>query len=185
MSDTAETYFDNDYLGPTLWTGLLLWPMLSQLGLELIQPFRAITGYDKYTWNNLFTRYAWNSMIGGHETWYSFMWVVWLFSFIQKPFFQKSMFWSYVVGMCLNFLSLTWVNIAFLIAGVSEGGNWGDLYWALIYDVVFFGLNAIVYYVTLPKMAKFYRWREQDWWRWDKDLERGGIDLDFEPLMSV
>ena len=61
-------------------------------------------------------------------------------------------------------LNTLWINVAFIVGGATDGGYWGDLYWALIYDAVFFGLNAIIYWTTLPGMCKYYRWREQEWW---------------------
>ena len=48
--------------------------------------------------------------------------------------------------------------------------------------MLFFGLNALDYYLLFPKTVAFYRWREQDWWKekWDGWLEAGGINLDLD-----
>ena len=90
------------------------------------------------------------------------------------------MFWSYIVGNSLSFFFTFVINVMFLVGGIVDGGDWGNLYYPLIYDVLFFGFNAIVYYLLLPKMAAFYRWREQDWWKakWDDWLQSGGVELD-------
>ena len=87
-----------------------------------------------------------------------------------------------IVGQALAWVSMIWINIAFLIGGVTDGGDWSNLYTPLIYDVFFFGLNALDYYLLLPKYTAFYRWQEQDWWKpkYTKWLETGGIKLDLD-----
>ena len=96
------------------------------------------------------------------------------------------MFWSYIVGSAFAFFFTGGINICFLVGGIVDGGDWSNLYYPLIYDVFFFGFNAIFYYLSLAKMTAFYRWREQDWWKekWDGWLESGGIQLDLDEEMD-
>ena len=154
--------------------------LLANTGMALYLPEKIMYGSLSKTNKNWWTKWAWGWMIGGNEWWYYFQGAVWCFSFIRKPFFQKSMFWSYIVGNSLSFFFTFVINVMFLVGGIVDGGDWGNLYYPLIYDVLFFGFNAIVYYLLLPKMAAFYRWREQDWWKakWDDWLQSGGVELD-------
>ena len=78
------------------------------------------------------------------------------------------------------------LNVEFLVGGIINNDNWSDLYTPIAYDVLFFGLNAIVYYLLFPQMVAYYRWRDQDWWnvKWEKWLEAGGIDLDLNSDMG-
>ena len=71
-----------------------------------------------------------------------------------------------------------------MIGGLTDGGDWWNLFWPIIYDIIFFGFNAILYYVLMPKMAAYYRWREQDWWKWTDLFELGGTDLDMESAVD-
>ena len=92
------------------------------------------------------------------------------------------MFWSYIVGTALALFFAVAINILFMVGGIVDGGDWGNLYYPLIFDVLFFGFNAIVYYLLLPKLMAYYRWREQDWYNknWDEWFEKGGINLDLD-----
>ena len=97
-------------------------------------------------------------MIGGNYWWYYLIGCVWLFAWIRKPFQLKALFWSMIVGQALAWVSMIWINICFLVGGVTDGGDWSNLYTPLIYDAFFFGLNALDYYLLLPKYTAFYRW---------------------------
>ena len=125
-------------------------------------------------------------MIGGTEWWYYFPGCVWLFSYIQHPFFQKSFFWSLIVGNALAVFFLLVVNLHFLVGGIIDNDDWGNLYYPIAYDVMFFGFNAIVYYLLFPQMVAYYRWREQGWWneKWEKWLTAGGIEFEMDSDMG-
>ena len=58
--------------------------------------------------------------------------------------------------------------MAFLIGGLKEGSDWGNLYWPVIYDVFFFGFQSIAFYVSLPRAARFYKWNEELYWNQDQ-----------------
>ena len=180
MTDLAENYFNTDYKSASLWFGLAMINLLANSGMMLFGPLKTNFGWPKE--KSWWIRWAWGWMIGGNEYWYYFQGLVWCFSFIKKPFFQKSMFWSYIVGQGLAFFFTFVVNVMFLVGGILDNNDWWDLIWPLIYDVLFFGLNAITYYLLIPKMVAFYRWREQEWWndKYTGWLEAGGIKLDFD-----
>ena len=183
MTDPAEeTYFNKEYLGSSLWFGLGIVNLLGGLGAYMFTPTYVTVGKINETTWNWWTQNAWYWLIGGNMIWYYFIGLVWCFSYIHHPFFQKSMFWSYIVGSAFAFFFAVGINIEFLVGGILDGGDWSNLYYPLIYDVFFFGFNAIFYYLSLAKMTAFYRWREQDWWKekWDGWLESGGIQLDLD-----
>lgn len=112
-------------------------------------------------------------MIGGTEMWYYMPGLAWCFSYIHTPFMQKGFFWSIIVGYFTAVFFLLVLNLNFLIGGIIDYydciGDWGHVYYPIIYDAVFVLLNAIVYYFLFPQMTAYYRWREQDWWnkKWD------------------
>ena len=184
MSDLAEeTYFNKEYLGANLVFGLVIINALANLGMFMFLP--TLVEYGKLSDNdvlNKWTKRAWGWMIGGNYWWYYFIGAVWLFSFIRKPFAQKALFWSYIVGQHIALVSTLWINICWAIGGAKEGGDWSNLYTPIIYDVLFFGLYSLDYYLLFPKIVAFYRWREQDWWKekWEGWLEAGGMNLDLD-----
>ena len=182
MTD-VDTYFNYEYLGETLTYGRVIVNLLAMFGsIMYIVPYYNGNGW---IWNqnwNWATSQAWYWIAGGGYWWYWFIGCVWLFSSIKKPFPQKSMFWSIVVGQALAWLFTIYINVLMIVGGAMEGGSWQNLYVPIIYDVFFFGFNAIDYYLLFPKYTAFYRWREQEWWnpKWDKWLEAGGIKLDLD-----
>ena len=184
MTDLSEeTYFNDKYLGSTLWFGLGIVNALGGLGAYIFTPSYIKYGkiHEHVFWNWA-TQQAWYWMIGGNMIWYYFIGAVWLFSYTKKPFPQKSMFWSIIVGQALAWVNTLYVNVCFIVGGAMKGGDWSNLYYPLIYDVFFFGFNALDYYLLFPKYTAYYRWREQDWWgeKWDGWLEAGGISLDID-----
>ena len=56
--------------------------------------------------------------------WYYFIGAVWLFSYIRKPFPQKSLFWSIMVGQALAWVNTLFVNVMFAVGGAMNGGTW-------------------------------------------------------------
>ena len=185
MTDPAEeTYFDTQYQSASLVFGLVMINLLANTGLALFLPTWITEGKmsQRTAPINWWTKWAWGWLIGGNEWWYYFQGAVWLFAFIKHPFFQKAMFWSYIVGNSIAFFFAVAINIMFLVGGVLEYGDWGNLYYPLIFDVLFFGFNAIVYYLLLPNLFAYYRWRDQDWYnsKWTKWIEKGGINLDID-----
>ena len=155
-----QTYFNKDYQSASLWWGLGVINVLANLGMFMWIPYWI--HYGDYKWakgrRNWWTRQAWGWMIGGNYWWYWFIGCVWLFAWIRKPFQLKALFWSMIVGQAIAWVSMIWINICMLVGGVTDGGDWSNLYLPLIYDAVFFGFNAIDYYLLLPKYSAFYRW---------------------------
>ena len=188
MSDlTEETYFNKEYLGATLWYGLAVINALANLGWFMYLPTYVKYGkLSEIDWLNKWTKMAWGWMIGGNYWWYWFIGAVWLFSYIRKPFPQKALFFSIIVGQAIAWVATLWINICWIVGGAMDEANWGNLYYPLIYDFFFFGLNALDYYLLFPKYAAYYRWREQDWWKekWDGWLEAGGMNLDLDDKES-
>ena len=92
------------------------------------------------------------------------------------------MFWSIMVGQGLGWVNTLFVNVMFIVGGAMNGGTWQNLYVPIIYDIFFFGFNAIDYFLLFPKYTAFYRWREQDWWgeKWDKWFQAGGMSFDLD-----
>ena len=96
----VDTYFDYRYLGETLTYGRVMVNLLAMFGAFMYAVPYWTTG-RKWIWDqswNWATSQAWYWIAGGGFWWYWFIGCVWLFSFIKKPFTQKSMFWSYIVG---------------------------------------------------------------------------------------
>ena len=119
-----EPYFNKEYLGSTLWFGIGIINALGGLGSYMYIPSWLNFGYIRDSpWNRM-TEIAWYWLIGGNMIWYYFIGAVWLFSYIRKPFPQKSLFWSIIVGQGLAWVNTLWVNIAFLVGGVTKGATW-------------------------------------------------------------
>ena len=176
----VDTYFDYRYLGETLTYGRVIVNVLAMYG-AMMYAYPYWANGRKWIWEqdgwNWATKQAWYWIAGGGFWWYWFIGCVWLFSFIKKPFTQKSMFWSYIVGQAIAWLFTLYINICMIVGGAMDGGSWQNLYVPIIYDVFFFGFNAIDYYLLFPKYTAFYRWREQTWWnpKWDKMLQGAGM----------
>ena len=155
----VETYFNKEYQSASLWWGIGIINALANLGMLMYLP--QYIKYNSYKGNpdkNWWTKRAWGWMIGGSYQQYYFIGCVWLFAWIRKPFQRKALFWSMIVGQAIAWIGMIWINICMLIGGVTDGGNWSNLYYPLIYDFFFFGLNALDYYLLLPKYTAFYRW---------------------------
>ena len=88
------------------------------------------------------------------------------------------MWWSYVVATVIAFLNMIWVNISYIIGAATDGGDWWNVLYAVMFDAAFLGLAGILHYILMPRMAAYYRWREQDWWKWDHLFELGGTELE-------
>ena len=41
-----------------------------------------------------------------------------------------------------------------------------------------FSYYAIFYYLLMPKVAAYYRWTEQSWWKWGDYMESTGVDFE-------
>ena len=187
MSDTAlaeETFFNQDYLSSALVTGLVLLPLMMLNGLDYYYLLKQMSGVasilDVKTHYNMndWTRYGWGNMIGGNATFNGMLWTVWLFSFIPHRFFQHSMFWITVISVILNLLNLIVFNIFFVVGYFMDGGAARDLYFVVIQDAQFLTYHAIFYYMLLPRLSAYYRWPEQDWWKWGDYMSLGGAEFD-------
>ena len=130
-----------------------------------------------YNWNNP-TKWAWSCMSGGNGTFNGLLWAVWLFSFIPHRFFQHSMFWITIISVVLNFINVIIFNIFYIVGYWMEGGQTYNLYFAVIQDAQFFTYYAIFYYMLLPRLSAYYRWPEQDWWKWGDYISLGGAEFD-------
>merc|ERR1712004_244843 len=136
-------YFNTEYTGATIVAGLLMYPAMASIGWPLYALDR-VAGDNKShreqmdKWNKA-TQYAWGCLFFGNNTWYGFLFSVWLFAYIKVPFFQESYWWSYVVATGLAVLNTVVVNVMFLVGGIMKGGKWNDLYFTLLYDFIFFG----------------------------------------------
>ena len=98
-SDIQEdTYFNNEYRGASLWYGLGIVNALANFSMLMFLPYFVKDGKKAIDKFNQWTQMAWGAMIGGNYMWYYFIGSVWLFSFIRKPFPQKALFWSIIVG---------------------------------------------------------------------------------------
>ncbi len=69
------------------------------------------------------------------------------------------------------------VNILFMIGGFKDGGSWSNLYWPLIYDLFFFGYQAIAFYVSMPRAARFYKWDEEEYYTGNSYREMADGDI--------
>ena len=185
----TEDYFNWDYESSILTTGLVMLPLMMIHGFDMYAVLMLSTGTNYKTvkagWND-FTSYAWGCMIGGNMTWNGFALVVWAFSFIESTFYQKSMFWSFVVAFGLSAVNLIIIDVFFIVGAVTTGGNlWMNLYVALINTVVTLGYHAVLMYALGPQIASFYRWHDQDWWSFgdflmDETLSDAELDSLFE-----
>ena len=88
MTDPAEetTYFNDKYLGSSLWFGLGIVNALGGLGAYMFIPTYVKYGMLNNDYWNKWTQKAWYWMIGGNMYWYYFIGCVWLFSYIKRPF---------------------------------------------------------------------------------------------------
>ena len=170
--------------------GILVIPLTASVGWLINWFYYLETGIGSVwlkLWNNRFTGYALQSGIGGNMAAYGFIEIVWLFSFIGSDFFQEAFLWSILVGVAGAFLNSLWVNVAFAVGGATLGGYWGDLYWAIVYDVVFLGMNAALFWGVMPDMVKFYKMQEKSWWNddWQYYLEKAVIIGEMEDDIST
>ena len=99
-------------------------------------------------------------MKAGQAALFGALFVVWLFSYIQDPFFQEALWWTYLGTTFASFLLALWINVAFFVGGATIGGDYWNYVWPFIYDAIFLGYHAIVYWTLIPGMDKYYRWFE-------------------------
>ena len=108
----------------------------------------------------MWTKWAWNSMKAGHSALYGFLFVVWCLSYIEDPFFQEALWWSYIATTFTSFLLAIWINVAFFVGGATEGGLFWNYVWVAIYDVLFLIYHGVTYWKLIPQMDMYYRWME-------------------------
>ena len=116
-------------------------------------------------------------MISGSEAIWLVALIMWGIAFIKEPKYQRYFYQSSCWLALISWVNALWVNIAFLVGGLTEDtADWSNLYYPLTYDVLTATWQLIIYFVLKPKLVKFYRWDEQDWWKEEGDFEESEMN---------
>ena len=165
---SGEEYF-GPHFGAAMWTGFFL-QALAHVGWEVTAIADPIADYNEdWKVGNSITEAAWWSMRGGNEAIYVTAFIMWGIAFIKEPKYQRYFFQSMIWLTLISWLNTAWINIAMLVGGLTEGGNWANLTFALVYDVFTFAWQAVIYFAFYPKLIKYYKWDEQAWWNGPED----------------
>ena len=164
----SDEYF-GPHFGASMWTGFFIMA-LAQTGWEVTGIYGPIRDLNlSWAIGNGITESAWWSMRGGNEAIYLTAFIMWGIAFIKEPKYQKYFFQSMIWLTLISWVNTAWINIAFLIGGLIEGGNWSNLVFPLAYDVLTIAWQLVIFYGFYPRLIKYYRWDEQPWWNGDDD----------------
>ena len=87
---------------------------------------------------NRITESAWWLMLGGNELIFFTAFIMWAIAFKKEPKYQRYFFQSMTWLSLFSWINAGWINLAFLIGGFTEGGNWANLVWPIVFDVFLF-----------------------------------------------
>ena len=153
----TDDFFNKNYETDAAWAGVMF-AMLSQLGYGIFETEAHIGKFQEYMTGIGFSLMTWvNEIVFGTIT------ILWALSYIEK---RK---YSYAYFRAIQWLSpATWANCVVANIMVILGIFWGEnpiyIIYPLVYDVFFFMFGSLIYYVTGPKMVRFYRWDERQWY---------------------
>lgn len=171
--DTA--FFDQDYKLQPIWLGLL-WFLIGTI--PSISYAAARPGYNC----NGFGWCGWGLTSGEWHGWYvleygigSAFWVLglfWLLAYIKRDdrLFQKLYYRAIAWIIPISWVLALWAFIAFMVGGTQVGGNIGhDFGYIFGFWIVLAGFEALGLVWLAPRVVKFYKWDQQDWWNYNKD----------------
>lgn len=164
-----SAYFDQDYKLQAIWLGLI-WFALSvmpQIIYRACRPWWRQGG--NLTWGEW---HAWRVMLWGNGSAFWVLMIFWLLAYVKavedrlmSKIYYRAIAWIIPISWILAL----WVFIAFLVGGLSTGGEIGpDMGYSFGYWVWTAGFEALAWFLA-PRVVKFYKWDQQPWWNYDED----------------
>ena len=154
-------YKDNDYWGYAAITGFL-WACLSQLGLGPMYWF-----YDQSNWGLAIDIGA-HMLSWGMEVIFGLIFIWWGLAFTHYVDYGRIYFRVIQFLVPASWAVVLAANLCF-IAGTIMKEDPVIITYPIIFDVFFFGIGAIIYFVLGEGNMHYYRWDEMNWWRYDSD----------------
>ena len=164
--DTA--YFDQDYKLQAIWLGLL-WFLLGTI---------PTIAYNVYVTTLSF---GWVMSAGEVHAWAVTRWalgdafwvlgIFWLLAYIKSVdsrLMQKIYYRAIAWIIPLSWVFLLWILIAFIVGATQTWGSTASIGFGIGMLVTYGGLEALAWYLA-PRVVKFYKWDQQDWWNYNKD----------------
>ena len=171
--DTA--YFDQDYKLQAVWLGLLWWLIsyTPAIAFNAARPGWHCDGlgYCGWTYLSAGAWHAWYVLQYGLGGDYALMGLFWLLAYIKRDdrIFQRIYYRAMAWGTGLSWLFFLWSLIAFIVGGTQYRGEWAGLGYWFGFAVFVGGCQFLGFYWLAPRVVKFYKFDQQDWWNYNKD----------------
>ena len=107
----------------------------------------------------------------GHGSIFGALGLFWLIAYaktdsrLPQKFYYRATAWL----IPLSWIIALWIFIAFIVGGTQENGLVGrDVGIAFGYWAFLAGGEALAWFLA-PRVGKYYRWSEQEWWNYNKE----------------
>ena len=158
-------YFDQDYKLQAIWMGLLWW----FIGIMPLIFYRSMWASRSIWTMSPGELHAWGVMQYGFGSIFGCLGTFWLLGYIKRDdrLFQKMYYRAIAWVIPISWVLALWEFIAFLVGGTQLYGDIGmSMVYAFVWWVLLGGLEALAWYLA-PRVVKFYKWDQQDWWNYD------------------
>ena len=152
-------YHDSNYTASAVWTGII-WACLSQMGYGAMEWL-----YSPEEWTYA-TGVAVEMLTWGMELIFGGLFTMWALAFINNAnwakYYFRSIQWLVPGAWAVAFVA----NVCFLV-GTFQDDDPIMLFYPLVYDILFIGFGAIVYFWLGEGNMNYYRWDEASWWKYN------------------
>ena len=158
--DTGN-YQNSDYLGYAAWTGFI-WAIISQMGYGTMEWF-----YYHEDWSYL-TGVGVEMFTWGMEIIYVTVFIMWAAAFSNDARWGEYYFRT-VQWLAPASWAVALVASLCIIFGVIGEDDPIILLYPIVYDAIFVGLGALIYFGLGQGNVDYYRWKQQAWWNQEDD----------------